>query len=204
MRHRVATPFMPRGHSCRLYRRLTSATDPLILTVSVLFFRHAPQTITPPFLAASSLTPPHFPNALQTTIIKSMIRPCFLVVDREYSGSISTRKLVIETAKLNVITAYSAQEAIATLRLFPNVHGVVLDAGVHGMPCCDLIAELKELQPTLPIVLISAPGTHDCPQADHQLESFEPAKLLSLLKTLAPAEAAAIERRNEELSEKES
>jgi hypothetical protein len=34
-----------------------------------------------------------------------MDRPCFLVVDQEYPGSISTRKLVIETGKFNVITA---------------------------------------------------------------------------------------------------
>jgi hypothetical protein len=39
-----------------------------------------------------------------------MIRPCFLVVDQEHSGSISTRKLVIETAKFNVLTAYSGAE----------------------------------------------------------------------------------------------
>ena len=29
-----------------------------------------------------------------------MLRPCFLVLDREFPGSLSTRKLVIETAKL--------------------------------------------------------------------------------------------------------
>ena len=40
------------------------------------------------------------------------VRPCFIVVDPEHSDSISTRKLVIESAKLNVITAYSAAEAL--------------------------------------------------------------------------------------------
>lgn len=63
-----------------------------------------------------------------------MTRPCFLVVDREHSGSISTRKLVIETAKFNVITAYSSDEAIDTLRRFPAVSGIVLDAGMKDMP----------------------------------------------------------------------
>ena len=129
-----------------------------------------------------------------------MIRPCFLVIDREYSGSISTRKLVIETAKFNVITAYSAVEAIATIQNFPKINGVVLDAGIHDMSCCDLIAELKKLLPAIPIIVISAPGTHDCPQADHLLESFEPIKLLALLKQLSPVESAAIELRNEDLS----
>lgn len=130
-----------------------------------------------------------------------MVRPCFLVIDREYSGSISTRKLVIETAKFNVVTAYSASEAVETLDQFPRINGVVLDAGIRDMTCCDLVAKIKEQQPELPVVVISSPGTHDCPQADHLLESFEPAKLLSLLQKLVPAESAAIEKRNEQLNQ---
>lgn len=133
-----------------------------------------------------------------------MVRPCFLVIDREYSGSISTRKLVIETAKFNVVTAYSAHEAVDTLQAFPSLNGIVLDAGIHDMTCCDLIAKLKRIDPKLPIVVISAPGTHECPQADHMLESFEPAQLLSLLQSLVPAETAAIEKRNEQLTKTQS
>lgn len=129
-----------------------------------------------------------------------MVRPCFLVIDREYSGSISTRKLVIETAKFNVVTAYSAIEALETLQLFPILAGVVLDAGVRDMDCCDLIAKMKVINSQIPIVVISAPGTHECPQADFLLESFEPAKLLSLLQSLTPEATAAIERRNEQLT----
>ena len=45
-------------------------------------------------------------------IMGGMIRPCFLIVDQEYAGSISTRKLVIETAKLNVLTAYSPARSL--------------------------------------------------------------------------------------------
>jgi CheY-like chemotaxis protein len=130
-----------------------------------------------------------------------MVRPCFLVIDREYSASISTRKLVIETAKLNVITAYSATEALETFAKFPAISGVVLDAGIRDMSCCDLTAAIKQSSPNLPVVVISAPGTHDCPQADHLLESFEPAKLLRLLQSLVPEETAAIEKRNEQLNQ---
>ena len=129
-----------------------------------------------------------------------MIRPCFLVIDREYSGSISTRKLVIETAKFNVITAYSALEAFATLQAYPRLSGVVLDAGIRDMDCCDLIAKIKNVDSKLPVIVISAPGTHDCPQADHLLESFEPAKLLILLQSLAPEATADIEKLNEQLA----
>ena len=130
-----------------------------------------------------------------------MIRPCFLVIDREYSGSISTRKLVIETAKFNVITAYSGHEALETLQRFPKVDGVVLDAAIKDLSCCELIKQIKEFDGNIQIITISAPGTHDCPQADHQLESFDPARLLNLLKNLHPQKAAEIESRNEHLAD---
>jgi DNA-binding NtrC family response regulator len=129
-----------------------------------------------------------------------MLRPCFLVVDREYPGSLSTRKLVIETAKLNVITAYSAREALDTLQRFPDVNGVIIDLGVTDMTSEDLVVGIKKLQPKLPVIIISSPGFDDCPDADYHLESFQPAKLLDILKTLQPEEYAEIERRNEQLS----
>jgi CheY-like chemotaxis protein len=129
-----------------------------------------------------------------------MTRPCFLVVDREFSGSISTRKLVIETAKFNVITAYSGTEAIETLERFPRVDGIVLDAGLCDGSCFDLVTALREIQPRLIVIAVSAPGADPVPNADHQLESFDPRRLLALLEKLKPYETAAIEARNEDLS----
>ncbi len=129
-----------------------------------------------------------------------MTRPCFLVVDREYSGSISTRKLVIETAKLNVITAYSGEEAIQSLKRFPLLNGVVIDAGIKDIPCARLVEELHAIDPNLPLIVINTPGSSRCPGATFYLDSFEPAKLLELLKTITPKEAAAIEAQNERLS----
>jgi DNA-binding response OmpR family regulator len=132
-----------------------------------------------------------------------MTRPCFLVVDREYSGSISTRKLVIETAKFNVLTAYSLDEALETIRRFPAVDGIVMDAAMPGMSCPEFIAALREIAPTMPVIGVSVPGTGACEGADYQLESFDPKRLLALLQTLRPQEAAAVEKRNELLAEKE-
>jgi DNA-binding response OmpR family regulator len=129
-----------------------------------------------------------------------MTRPCFLVVDREFSGSISTRKLVIETAKFNVITAYSGQEARETLERFPRVDGVVIDAGLCDGSCVDLVTELKRIQPKLVVIAVSAPGADPVPNADYQLESFDPRRLLALLEKLKPYETAVIEARNEDLS----
>src|SRR5580698_5439590 len=88
---------------------------------------------------------------------QEMQRPCFLVVDREYSGSISTRKLVIETAKLNVITAYSGEEAIETLERFPRMNGIVIDAGIKDVSCEQLVIALRSLDRTIPIIVVNTP-----------------------------------------------
>jgi CheY-like chemotaxis protein len=129
-----------------------------------------------------------------------MIRPCFLVVDREFPGSISTRKLVIETAKFNVLTAYSGVEALEMFQRFPAVSGVVLDSGLEDITCSEIARTIKASQPKLPVIVIEAPGAKECPEADFQLRSFEPAKLLETLKGLQPKASKEIEKTNERLS----
>jgi len=129
-----------------------------------------------------------------------MVRPCFLVIDREHSGSISTRKLVIETAKFNVVTAYSGQEALDTFALFPAINGVVLDSNLQDVQCSEVIAKLKASAPGLPVIVVRGPGGEDCRGADHYLDSFQPARLLELLEKLQPHAMDVIEKRNEALS----
>ena len=132
-----------------------------------------------------------------------MVRPCFLVIDREFASSISTRKLVIETAKFNVITAYSSKEAIDTLERFPAVDGVVMDASLPDMHCDKLVKALKKISPKLVVIAISGPGRDFCEGADHHLDTFAPAPLLELLKQLDPEQTAEIEARNEELNQEQ-
>ncbi len=133
-------------------------------------------------------------------IIRSMVRPCFLIIDREFPGSISTRKLVIESAKFNVLTAYSGKEALQLFKRFSALDGIVLDGGIEDISADDLTREMKVMQPKIPIIVIAAPGFEGCPGADFQLESFNPAKLLEILRGLKPMESAQIEKRNEDLS----
>jgi DNA-binding NtrC family response regulator len=128
-----------------------------------------------------------------------MVRPCFLVVDPEFPGSISTRKLVIETAKLNVITAYGASEATETLGRFPGVNAIVLNATVEGIPCGELIDSLRAIVATVPIIVTSAGGHADCGQADYRLDSYDPKSLLDLLVSLDQDASREVKRRDEEL-----
>src|SRR5271167_4053263 len=95
-----------------------------------------------------------------------MIRPCFLVVDREFPGSISTRKLVIETAKFNVLTAYSGAEALEMMQRFPALSGAVLDAGLEDVPCARVVEAIKRLNPQMPVLVIAGPADEMCPGAD--------------------------------------
>jgi response regulator RpfG family c-di-GMP phosphodiesterase len=121
------------------------------------------------------------------------------VIDREFAGSISTRKLVIETAKFNVLTAYSAKEAIDTLSRFPGVDGAVVDTGIDDIECDELVRKLKEIKPSLPVIAVCGPNPNRCDPADYHLDSFAPAPLLNLLRKLMPEVSAQIERQEEQL-----
>jgi CheY-like chemotaxis protein len=129
-----------------------------------------------------------------------MTRPCFLVIDREHAGSISTRKLVLETAKFNVLTAYSSAEAIEMLSKFPLMDGAVVDAAMRDMPCADLVRNLRQIRPNLPIIAICPGAISNCDGATQELESFDPKKLLAILQKLVPDAASAIEKREEDLA----
>jgi response regulator RpfG family c-di-GMP phosphodiesterase len=117
---------------------------------------------------------------------RRMHRPCFLVIDHEFPDSISTRKLVLETAKYNVLTAYSGTEAVETFKMYPNVTGIVMNEAVTGMDCASLVKELRSIRSDVLLIVTSSRGTTDCVMADHQLDNFDPASLLNLLRKLAP------------------
>ena len=59
-----------------------------------------------------------------------MLRPALLIAEKEPENAISIRKLVLETAKYNVITAYSAPEALEAYRTFPKVAITVITANL--------------------------------------------------------------------------
>ena len=130
-----------------------------------------------------------------------MNRPCFLILDRETSTSISNRKLVLETAKFNVITAYSSAEAIAILQKFPALDLVVTDSGFPDMPCEDLIRALKAVNPRIPVIVVLTPRDSSCALADYTLDTFEPKPLLSLIQSLLSAATEQIEAQNQRLED---
>lgn len=112
-----------------------------------------------------------------------MPRPTLLIVEPEPSEALSVRKLVMETAKFNVLTAHSTREALEIVRLFPRVSAAVIVAG-EEMDCESLGKAIKATGSTIPIVFLTAHIGSRCTSADHQLSSHEPQELLNLMRSM--------------------
>ena len=102
-----------------------------------------------------------------------------------------------------MLTAYSADEALDTLKRFPAVDGIVMDAEMPESPCPDLVRALKLLVPSVPVIIVHRPLSEPCTGADHQLDTFDPKQLLSLLQSLCPEHTEAVEKRDEMLKAEE-
>lgn len=130
-----------------------------------------------------------------------MIRPCYLVLDREVQGNISTRKLVIETAKLNVITAYSPEEAIATLDRYPRIDGVVFNAEIPGMSAEELLRRLRAVVPNIPIIITSAHSPRRDEPNVYYIDRLDPKALLDCLQGLNKEAMKEIAKRDPEIQQ---
>jgi CheY-like chemotaxis protein len=128
------------------------------------------------------------------------MRPCFLVVDNEYPGSISTRKLVLESAKLNVLTAYTADEALRTVQRFPNIDGIVVDTQLKGRSCAELIDLLRSAQKNLPIITVSPSGHDPCGGEQYHVSNFDPKQLLEAVQKISPTRMSYVVSRENEMS----
>ncbi len=112
-----------------------------------------------------------------------MPRPTLLVAEPEPDQALSTRKLVLETGKFNVLTAHSTLEALDVLRQFPNISAAVLvDSKV--IDCDRVAAGIRKASSKLPIIALSPHPGYSCPAADHHLSSYEPQELLDLIRSL--------------------
>lgn len=104
-------------------------------------------------------------------------RPTLLVAEPEPPQALSIRKLVLETAKFNVLTAHSTEEGIAIFRRFPEIDAAVLVSG-EGIDCEFMAKQIKATSVDIPIIGIR------CEMADYKIPSFEPEQLLAVLRSL--------------------
>lgn len=107
-----------------------------------------------------------------------------MMAEVEPPEGLSSRKLVLETGKYNVITAYSVNEALETLASFPKVDAVVLHSSLCKERDCDqVIVEIKNRHPGMMVIALSPTSSQSYKFADHLLSSHEPQELLNLLRS---------------------
>ena len=123
-----------------------------------------------------------------------IVRLIVLMVEVEQPEGISSRKLILETARHNVLTAYSGDGAANLLRRFPNVDLAIVHTELEGTEFHSAVRRLKEIRPDLYIVAISPVDNGDLEGVNAVLSSYDPQELLEFLAT--HFEAATSDERN--------
>ena len=111
-------------------------------------------------------------------------RLAFLLVEAEPAQGLSTRKLLLESAKHNVLTAYSPEEGAQMFRRFPHVDVVAIDGSFDGDICSQLVGQLKSQNPKIRIVAFMPQINAHCDWADETTNSHDPAGLLKILEKM--------------------
>lgn len=117
-------------------------------------------------------------------VAKKMRRPTFIVAEPEPEQALSTRKLLLETFKFNVLTAHSEEEMFEILEAFPSVDAVILHGDTPGSTTDEMIGPIKKNRPKLKVVALNPGGSHVSRRADHVVNSHRPEELLQLLQSL--------------------
>jgi predicted TIM-barrel fold metal-dependent hydrolase len=103
-----------------------------------------------------------------------------LMMEEEQPEGISARKLVVETAKHNVITGYGADTGLDLLKRFPNVDAILVHSSIlerHET----LLTTIKSHAPGVPIILAHPFGYPVSREATYLVDSHNPQQLLELL-----------------------
>lgn len=103
------------------------------------------------------------------------------MIEVEQPEGVSTRKLVLETARHNVITAYTQDTGLKLLRRFPNVDVVVVHTELNDFSFEETVRKLKSVRNDVPVIGISPGSDRDMDGADYMLSSHDPHALLQLL-----------------------
>ena len=122
------------------------------------------------------------------------MRPIFLVVDPPDPEMLSTRKLVLESAKFNVLTAFEMTEAKEILELCPVKAAIFHERAFGADSVPEIVGKLKKQIPNTPIIVLSPnPGGID--GADGVLSSHDPIELVRLLQKMfkLPSDPAQLE-----------
>lgn len=104
-----------------------------------------------------------------------------LMIEVEQPEGLSARKLVLETSKHNVLTAYTGWSGIQMLKRFPNVDAVVVHVDVTNPDFEQVVKEIREIRPDVPIIALSPIGAQALAGVNYVIPSHEPQAILKVL-----------------------
>src|SRR5947209_15032 len=107
------------------------------------------------------------------------MRLVILMVEVEQPEGISTRKLILETARHNVLSAYCADDAVELLQRFPDVDLAVVHTELEDSAFESTVSRLQEVRPDLYIIAISPVGAGHKVSVNSVLSSHDPQELLA-------------------------
>lgn len=126
---------------------------------------------------------PRHPDTLLTASIKWMARPTFLVAETEPVSAISARKLVLETAKFNVVTAHTSGEANEFLDLAPQLYAaLIITSDLPG--AAKVARRVKDEFPRIKVISISPNRSTSLKGADEHASSHEPETLVEMCREM--------------------
>ena len=112
-----------------------------------------------------------------------MARPAFIVAEPEPEQALSTRKLMLETFKYNVLTAHSVAETLEIVRMFPQADALIVHCRMPSFDAEKAIKAVKEYAPEMPIIAL-CPTERELKWADHIVHSHHPQELVDLVQKL--------------------
>jgi DNA-binding response OmpR family regulator len=104
------------------------------------------------------------------------------MAEPEPAQALSARKLVLETAKFNVITAHSADEALELCKRFPGTDALIAHGNLPDH--ARVIEQYKHNHPERAAILLAPSHSSSVEAADHRVSSHNPEELLGLLRHL--------------------
>lgn len=102
------------------------------------------------------------------------------MLEDEQPEGLSARKLVVETAKHNVLTAYTLSTGLDLLNRFPNVDMILVHARLLEEDP-DLLRQVKTVCPHKPIIFATPFAAETYPEVSYVVDSHRPHDLLKLL-----------------------
>jgi DNA-binding response OmpR family regulator len=109
------------------------------------------------------------------------MRVIVLMIEVEQPEGLSARKLVLETSKHNVITAYNGGDGIQLFRRFPDMDAVVIHVDVSDMHFEEIVRQIREIRPNIPIIALSPIGALAIAGVEYVIPSHEPQAILKVL-----------------------